>query len=171
MKFKILFIALFFSLVGFSQEVKWDLNLEGISTTKGIFSYTAVGVNFNKIKVQSGILLGKDYINNETALGWQADVLYFPNGVNTKAFNFLFIASINYFNTKVSLNFSEVTTNFIQGTLGYGFTYFFHKKLALKSTIGLGMLLENRSFNFDTNDPTNKWGFSGIISLGITYKL
>ncbi len=159
------------SLFGFSQEIKWDVNLEGISTTKGIFSYTAVGVNFTKIKIQSGILLGKDYITNESAIGVQGDFIYFPNGVNAKAFNFLFIGSIHYFNTKVSLNFSEVSTNFIQGTLGYGFTYFLHKKLSVKSNIGLGILLENRTFNFNTNDPVNKWGFAGIFSLGITYKL
>jgi len=37
--------------------------------------------------------------------------------------------------------------------------------------MGIGIILENRKFNFDSKDPTNKWGFAGLISLGIGFKV
>ena len=171
MKFKITLITLFFFLHGFSQKTLWDTNIDVISTTKGIFAYSSIGINFNKIKVQSGILIGKEFVNRESVLGVQADVLYFPNSVSKKIFNFFFIGSINYFSNKVSINTSEVKTNFIQVTLGYGFNYFISERLLLRSYAGVGTILENRKFNFNTSDPTNKWGSAGIISIGFTYKL
>jgi hypothetical protein len=172
MKYKITFLVVFISSINlFCQENQWSVGLEGVSTTKGLFSYPSVGLDLDNIKIQAGFLIGKEYINNEAVLGGQLDVIYFPNKKRDDTFNFIFIGSINYFRNTTSLNFSEVTTNFIQGTLGYGFIYSISEKLKFKSNIGLGMLLEKRIFNFDTNDPTNKWGFAGIISVGITYKL
>ncbi|MCL7753093.1 hypothetical protein [Polaribacter sp. Z022] len=172
MKYKIIFLLVFFNAVNlFCQQNKWSVNLEGISTTKGLFNYSSVGYDVNNLKFQAGILLGKEYVNNETVLGSQLDIIYFPNKKRNDAFNLLFIGSINYFRNTVLLNFSKVTTNFIQGTLGYGFIYSISEKLNFKSNIGLGILLEKRVFNFDTNDPNNKWGFGGIVSMGVTYKL
>ena len=173
MKFRIvLFLILKSSCLLFSQNnSNYDIGIEGIATTKGVFSYPSIGIKFNKIKIRSGILIGKDYINSKTTIGAQADIIYFPNKENKKTFNFFFVNSINYFRNSVSLNQSGLTTNFIQVTLGYGFKYYLSDVLFIKNNFGLGALLENRKFNFDTNDPPNKWGAAGIISLGIVYRL
>jgi len=172
MKFKIIFIILFIGQNIYSQNGReWNIGVEGVFTTKGLFSYPKASIKLDNVKIQSGVLIGKEYAHSATVLGGQIDFILFPNKEDKKTFNLFFISSTNYFKNNVSLNQSEVKTNFIQTTLGYGFNYNFSKSLLLKSNMGIGVLLENRKFSFDTNDPTNKWGVAGIISFGIAYRL
>ena len=172
MKYKllILFITILSCSSVYSQNDKYFFGIDAISTTKGAFVFPMIGFNLGKIKLHSGILIGTDYVNNKRVLGLQADILFFPNKQNSD-FNFFFINNINYFKSKVILSTSEVVTNTIQLTVGYGFDYKISKNLLFKSNFGLGGLIEMRKFSFETFSPSNKWGFAGLISFGVKYNL
>lgn len=172
MKNIFLLLILLTSLVSNAQEKnKYHVGLEGVSTTKGAFAYPSFGISLNKIKLQAGILIGSSFVNNESAFGMKSDFLFFPNEYRDNEFNFHFISSINYFKNTVSVGNAETQTSTFQITFGYGFDYLIFKNLSLKSNIGLGSLVEIREFNFDTNSTKNKWGFAGLISLGVNYRL
>lgn len=160
------------SLISNAQEKdKYYVGIEGFSTTKGVFAYPSVGISFSKTKLQAGLLVGSSFVNNESTIGFQGDFLYFPNEQRDGEFNFYFISSANYFKNSISVGNAETQTKTFQITFGYGFNYQIVKNLSFKSNIGLGSLVEIREFNFDTNSPKSKWGFAGLISLGINYKL
>ncbi len=160
------------SLISKAQEKnKYYVGIEGVSTTKGAFAYPLVGIKFHRTKLQVGLLVGSSFVNKESAIGIKSDFLLFPNIQKDKEFNFHFISSINYFKNSISIGNAETQTNTIQMTFGYGFDYELVKNLSFKSNIGLGSLVEIRKFNFDTNSPKNKWGFAGLISLGVNYRL
>jgi len=36
-------------------------------------------MKFEKIKIQIGIPIGKEYVNSSIVIGGQADIIYFPN--------------------------------------------------------------------------------------------
>jgi hypothetical protein len=165
-------LIIFISLISNAQEKsKYYVGIEGVSTTKGVFAYPSVGINFNKTKLQVGLLVGSSFVNNESTIGIKGDFLFFPNEQRDNEFNFYFISSVNYFKNSISVGSAETQTSTFQITFGYGFDYQLIKNLSFKSNIGLGSLVEMREFNFDTNSPKNKWGFAGLISLGINYRL
>lgn len=160
------------SFISNAQEKnKYYIGIEGVSTTKGVFAYPSVGINFNKTKLQVGLLIGSSFVNNESTIGFQGDFLFFPNEQRNNEFNFYFISNVNYFKNSISVGNAETQTKTFQITFGYGFNYQIVKNLSFKSNIGLGSLVEIREFNFATNSPKNKWGFAGLISLGINYRL
>jgi hypothetical protein len=169
----IFFLLILFTYIisNAQEESKYYVGIEGISTTKGVFAYPSVGINFNKTKLQAGLLVGSSFVNDKSTIGLKGDFLFFPNEQRGNEFNFHFISSINYFKNSISVGNVETQTNTFQITFGYGFDYQIIKNLSFKSNIGLGSLVEIREFNFDTNSPKNKWGFAGLISLGINYKL
>tara|TARA_B110001450_G_scaffold31922_1_gene27779 strand:- start:1140 stop:1658 length:519 start_codon:yes stop_codon:yes gene_type:complete len=172
MKNIFLILIIFTSLISNAQEKNnYYVGINGVSTTKGVFANSLIGLNFNKTKLQLGILVGSSFVNNETTVGLKGDFLYLPNEQRESEFNFHFISSINYFKNSISVGSAETQTNTFQITFGYGFDYQIIKNLSFKSNIGLGSLVEIREFNFDTNSPKNKWGFAGLITLGINYKL
>lgn len=171
MNTKLIALLFFTTTFCFSQQ-KQDINLEAISTTKGVFTFPSWGIHFSsKTKLKVGILIGQEFSNLSTAFGGQTDFLYFPNEKKHKQFNLFFIASYHYFYDKVSLNFSKVTSNTFQTTLGYGFTYSISNKLTLQSQMSVGGLIVFRSFNFNTTDPSISKNFAGNISIGLAYKL
>jgi hypothetical protein len=159
-------------LVSQAQEKgNYYVGINGVSTTKGVFANPMVGVDINKTKLQVGLLVGSSFVNNESTIGLKTDFLYLPNGQKEDEFNFHFISSINYFKNSISVGNAKTQTSTFQITFGYGFDYQIVGNLSFKSNIGLGSLVEVRDFNFDTNSPENKWGFAGLIALGLNYKL
>lgn len=172
MKNIFLILIIFTPLISNAQEKNnYYVGINGVSTTKGVFANPMVGVNINKTKLQVGLLVGSSFVNNESTIGLKGDFLYLPNGQKENEFNFHFISSINYFKNSILVGNAETQTNTFQITFGYGFDYQIIKNLSFKSNIGLGSLVEIREFNFDTNSPKYKWGFAGLIALGINYKL
>lgn len=166
-----LFLMLLSIVSNAQNKSKYYLGFEGVSTTKGVFAYPSVGLNLNKIKLQAGPLIGSSFVNNESTTGLKGDLLLYPNEQRDDEFNFHFISSINYFKNSIAVGNAETQTSTIQITFGYGFDYSIFKSISFKSNIGLGSLVEIRQFNFDTNSPKNKWGFAGLISMGLSYKL
>ncbi len=172
MKYIFFILIVLTTLISNAQEKdKYYVGIEGVFTTKGVFAYPSVGINFTKTKLQTGLLIGSSFVNNESTIGFQGDFLFFPNEQRDNEFNFYFISSANYFKNSISVGNAETQTKTLQITFGYGFNYKVVKSLSFNSSIGLGSLVEIREFNFATNSPKNKWGFAGLISLGINYRL
>ncbi|UZO79609.1 hypothetical protein NBT05_11660 [Aquimarina sp. ERC-38] len=166
-----LFILFTLLTITAQEKSNYYIGIEGISTTKGVFANPIVGRNFSKLNVQVGLLAGSSFVNNKSTFGVKGDILLFPDEQREEEFNFHFISSFTYFKNSVSVENARTQTGTFQITFGYGFEYQIVKHLLIKSTIGLGALLERRDFNFNTNSPKNKWGFAGLLSLGINYKL
>lgn len=172
MKHILLLFIILMPLVAKGQDKDvYYVGVNGISTTKGIFSNPLVGINLNKAKLQVGLLVGSSFVNNERAIGLKGEFIYLPNEERADEFNFNFIGSINYFKNSISVGNAETQTNTFQFTFGYGFDFQIIKNLTFNSNFGLGPLVEIREFNFDTNSPKYKWGSAGLISLGINYQL
>lgn len=167
----LLFIIFAFLISNAQEKSNYYIGIEGVSTTKGVFANPLVGINLNKTRLQAGILVGSNFVNNESSIGLKGDFLYLPNEYRESKFNFYFISSINYFKNSISVGNAETQTNVFQITFGYGFEYEIIKNLSFKSNLGLGSLVEIREFNFETNSPKNKWGFAGLISIGVNYSL
>lgn len=153
------------------EKGKYYVGVEGVTTTKGVFSYPMAGVSVNKMRIQLGVLVGSSYVLNGSVFGLKGDLLFLPNPQTEHPFNFHFIGSLNYFKNSISISSSETKTNTFQITFGYGLEYQLIRNFFITSSIGLGSLVEVRNFNFATNSPKNKWGFAGLLSLGVNYQL
>lgn len=172
MKYNVILLFFICLQISHSQtSSSFEIGINALSTTKGFLTSPTFGIKLKKIKIQVGIPIGKEYVSSNLIIGGQADILYFPNDENLKKFNLFLLSSLNYFRSRQSVNFSKVSTNVIQSTYGYGFNYNISNNIFLKTSMSIGVLLENRNFNFESKDPTNKWGVAGIISFGLGYKL
>ncbi len=170
MKYKLLFLLYVSTIVlAYAQKGQIYLGVESITTTKNTSTYGLLGYQKSLFNFQTGIIYGREYIESNKILGVQGDIMFYPN--RTNKFNFFFIGSFQYFNNTKQVLASKVRTDFFQGNLGYGFDLKIIKNLFLKSNISLGLILEDRKFNFSSNDPKKKLGYSGIVSFGLRYQL
>jgi len=89
MKFRLIFILIITCYIDvYSQSTyELDLGVEAIFTNKGVFSCPRIGINFEGFKIQSGVLIGKEYSRSSTVFGGEIDFLFFPNKENNKRFN------------------------------------------------------------------------------------
>lgn len=108
MKIIFLFLILLSSkIITAQKKVKYDLGIDGVSTTKGVFTYPSIGINFIKTKLQVGLLIGSSFVSDESNIGFQSNFLFSPNKQKENKFDFYFISSFNYFKNSISIGIQK----------------------------------------------------------------